>query len=181
MKLSEITKKTKLVADFSKRLAYSTKQKVVDTAIEKVKRISGASVRPVSMALENGQTVKIYLRLVDDGEKYDIFRIDVNGKMIPLSGDFDNGYDDSFNASVDALATMIKTGQKKFDTKRAKMKVRKTPAKSGGGSTNRPMNKAQQRNALFDEIKELDVIIQNKATEKAELTEQLAKIKESNK
>lgn len=179
MKLSEITKKTKLVADFSKRLSYSAKEKIVATEVEKVKRISGASVRPVSMALENGQTVKIYLRLVDDGAKYDIFRIDVNGKMIPLSGDFDNSYDDSFNASVDALATMIKTGQKKFDAKRAKMKVRKTPA--SGGSSNRPMNKAQQRNALFDEIKELDVIIKNKATEKDELTEQLAKIKASNK
>lgn len=179
MKLSDITAKTKLVADFSKRLSRSTKEKIVATEVEKTKRISGASVRPVSMALENGQTVKIYLRLVDNGEKYDIFRIDVNGKMIPLSGDFDNGYDDSFNASVDALATMIKTGQKKFDAKRAKMKVRKTPAKSGGG--NRPMNKAQQRNALLDEIKDLDVIIQNKETEKAELTEQLAKIKQGNK
>lgn len=178
MKLSEITKKTKLVADFSKRLSYSVKEKIVATEVEKVKRISGASVRPVNMALENGQTVKIYLRLVDDGAKYDIFRIDVNGKMIPLSGDFDNSYDDSFNASVDALATMIKTGQKKFDTKRAKMKVRKTPA---SGSNRAPMNKAQQRNASLDQIKELDVIIKNKTTEKAELTEQLAKINASNK
>ncbi|WLG15033.1 hypothetical protein Q6344_06790 [Psychrobacter cibarius] len=177
MKLSEITKKTKLVADFSKRLSYSAKEKIVATEVEKVKRISGASVRPVSMALENGQTVKIYLRLVDDGAKYDIFRIDVNGKMIPLAGDFDNGYDDSFNASVDALATMIKTGQKKFDAKRAKMKVRKTPT----GGSRELMNKSQQRNALLDEVKDLDVIIQNKTTEKAELTEQLAKIKESNK
>jgi len=180
MKLSNITAKTKLVADFSKRLSRSTKQKIVDTAVEKVKRLSGASVRPVSMALENGQTVKIYLRLVDNGEKYDIFRIDVNGKMIPLSGDFDNSYSDSFNASVDALATMINTGQKKFDAKRAKMKVRKTPA-GGKSRANRPMNKSQQRNALFDEIADLDAIIKTKAEEKAALTDQLAKIKASNK
>ena len=172
MKLSDITAKTKLVADFSKRLSYSVKEKIVATEVEKVKRLSGASVRPVSLALENGQTVKIYLRLVDGGEKYDIFRIDINGKMIPIAGDFDNNYKPSFNASVDALATMIKTGQKQFDAKRAKTKVRK-PSSSIGRA---PKNKAQQRNALLDEVKGLDVIIQKKAAEKSELTKQLAKL-----
>lgn len=172
MKLSDITAKTKLVADFSKRLAHSAKQKIVATEIEKVKRVSGASVRPVNMIFENGQSVKIYLRLVDakDGAKYDIFRIDINGKLIPLSGDFDNSYKPSFDASVDMLAGMIKSGQKAFNAKQSKIKVRKPHTGKA------PMNKAQQRNALIVEAKDLDTVIDNKTKEKSELIEQLEKL-----
>lgn len=172
MKLSDITEKSPLVADFSKRLTYTAKQKIVNTEIEKTKRVSGASVRPVNFIFENGQTLKIYLRLVGEGDnqKYDVIRIDINGKQIPMSGDYDNSYKPSFNASVDLLANAIKSGQKSFDLKRAKVKVR---APRTGKA---PMNKAQQRKALLAEASDLDVIIDNKTKEKTELTEQLEKL-----
>ena len=54
MKLSDITEKTLLVKDFSKRLAKSTKQAIPIIDVEKVARVGGASVRPVNMVLENG-------------------------------------------------------------------------------------------------------------------------------
>lgn len=170
MKLSDITEKTPLVKDFAKRLAKSTKQAIPIIDVEKVKRISGASLRPVNMVLENGQTVKIYLRLAAEDESLDLIRMDINGKNVPLTGDFDNSYKPSFELSVDGVANIINTGQKAFETKRAKMKIRKPT------TGNQPMNKAQQKNALIESAKELDTIIETKTTEKQTLEAQLAQL-----
>jgi len=170
MKLSDITKKTKLVSDFVKQLAKATKQAIPIVTVEKAKRVSGATTKPVLMALENGQTVKIYLRLADDDDKLDIFRIDVNGKAIPLSGDYDNSYRPSFDASVNALGGMLRQGQGAFEKKRAKQKTKK-PRATGGKA---PMNKSQQRNALLAESAELDVVIASRGKQIVELTDQLA-------
>lgn len=170
MKLSDITEKTPLVKDFSKRLAKSTKQAIAILEVEKVARVSGASVRPVNMVLENGQTVKIYLRLAAEDEALDLIRMDINGKNVPLTGDFDNSYKPSFELSVDGVANIINTGQKAFETKRAKMKIRKPTAGSP------PMNKAQQKNALITEAAELDIVIATKTTEKQTLEAQLAQL-----
>ena len=169
MKLSDITEKTPLVKDFVSRLAKSAKQAIPIVEIEKVKRVAGASVRPVNMVLENGQTVTIYLRLAAEDEALDLIRMDINGKNVPLSGDFDNSYKPSFNASVDAIANTIKTGQKAFEVKRAKLKV-KAPRLTGAAA---PMNKAQQKKALLETAAELDVTIKNKTAEKATLQDQL--------
>lgn len=169
MKLSSVTNKTKLVTSFVKRLAKTTKQKAVITEIEKIKRLSGASVLPVRIVLENGQEVKVYLRGGDD-EKLDVFRIDINGKMTPLAGaDFDEGYKPSFDASVDMVANQVTAGQKSFQAKMAKIKVRKP---RGAGSA--PMNKTQQRTVLLQEAEELDALIATRATHKEELEAQLA-------
>ena len=170
MKLSEITEKTPLVKDFSNRLAKSTKQAIVALTIDNVKRVSGASVRPVNIVLENGQSVKIYLRLAKEDEALDLIRMDINGKNVPLTGDFDNSYKPSFNQSVDSVAAIIKNGQKAFETKRAKAKVR--PPSTGP----RPMNKAQQKNALLEIAKERDVIIETKTKEKQTLEAQLEQL-----
>ena len=83
MKLSDITEKTPLVKDFVNRLAKTTKQAIVNTTVEKTKRVSGASARAVNIAFENGQNVKAYIRVV--GDAFDIFRIDINGKMQKLA------------------------------------------------------------------------------------------------
>lgn len=171
MKLSDITEKTPLVKDFSKRLAKSTKQAIAILEVEKVKRVSGASVRPVNMVLENGQTVKIYLRLAAEDGALDLIRMDINGKNVPLTGDFDNSYKPSFEQSVDGVANIINTGQKAFQAKRAKMKV-KRPTTTGKP----PMNKAQQKAALFETAKELDTVIATKTTEKQTLQAQLAQL-----
>ena len=46
MKLTDITEKTPLIKDFGARLAKSTKQKVVATVFNKVKRVAGVSAMP---------------------------------------------------------------------------------------------------------------------------------------
>lgn len=170
MKLSDITEKTPLVKDFSKRLAKSTKQAIAILEVEKVKRVSGASVRPVNMVLENGQTVKIYLRLAAEDGALDLIRMDINGKNVPLTGDFDNSYKPSFEQSVDGVANIINTGQKAFQAKRAKMKVKRPT------TGKQPMNKAQQKAALFETAKELDTVIATKTAEKQTLQTQLAQL-----
>lgn len=169
MKLSAITVKTPLVKQFVARLAKSTKQAIPIVDLEKVKRVGGASVRPVLMVLENGQSVKIYIRAADD-DTLDVIRIDINNKQIPMSGDYSIDYSPSFNASVDAIATTIKTGQKAFTAKMAKTKVKSTRKT---GATSNPKNRVQQKNALLDQGKDLDTIIDQKTLEKNQLTEQL--------
>ena len=171
MKLSEITEKTPLVKDFVNRLAKTTKQAIINTTVEKTKRVSGVSARPVSMALENGQIVKIYLRLAADA--FDVFRIDINGRMQKLAGDYSNDYKPSFNASVDIIANTVKQGQAAFDKRQAKKQVTLPKSQSPRSA---PKNKAQQRNALLDDIRMLDEQIAEKTATKAELQAQLARL-----
>lgn len=171
MKLSEITEKTPLVKDFANRLAKTTKQAIVSMTIEKTKRISGASARAVSIALENSQTVKVYLRVA--GDAFDIFRIDINGKMQKLAGDYSNDYTPSFNASVDIIANTVKQGQAAFDKRQAKKKVALPKSRSPRTA---PKNKAQQRNALHDEIAVLDEKIAERTVTKNELQAQLDRL-----
>jgi len=177
MKLSDITEKTPIVKDFVAQLKKSTKQAIPIVEVGKTARVSGASARPVDMVLENGQSVKVYLRVVSakdengkDVERFDIFRIDINGKSIPLSGDYDNSYKPSFDASVTALGNMLRTGQNAFDKKRAKQKIRKP--RTGPA----PKNKTQQLNELVNDAGELDKTIDIKTKEKAGLEQQLANL-----
>ncbi|MBE0440615.1 hypothetical protein EI164_00790 [Psychrobacter sp. FME13] len=174
MKLSDITEKTQLVKDFVNQLKKSTKQAIPIVEVGKTARVSGASARPVNMVLENGQTIKLFLRVVTakddknkDIERFDIFRIDINGKAQPLSGDYDNSYRPAFDASVKALGNMLRTGQAAFDKKRAKQKIRKP--RTGAA----PKNKTQQLNELVNDAADLDKTIESKTKEKEGLEQQL--------
>ena len=171
MKLSDITEKTSLVKDFVNRLAKTTKQAIVSITIENTKRISGASARPISVTLENDQNVKVYIRVV--GDAFDIFRIDINGKMQKLAGDYSNAYKPSFNASVDIIAHAIKQGQAAFDKRQAKKKMALPKSQN---LRNTPKNKVQQRNALHDEIQSLDEEIAEKMITKTDLQAQLDRL-----
>jgi len=168
MKLSDVTEKTPLIKEFINRLAKATKQAIPIVNVLKVVRVSGASAKPIEAVLENGQKVKLYVRTEgSDDDKLDIFRIDINGKQQPLSGDFDNSYKPSFNASVDALGHSIVRGQNAFNKKQAKVRVKPLRASA-------PKNKAQQRNELLQQVRELDKIITTKEAEKKQLEEKLA-------
>lgn len=173
VKLSDISEKTPLVKDFAARLKRTSKQAIARIEIQRVKRVSGASARPVIMHLENGQTVSIYLRLIVDsvnGDHFDIFRIDINGKSQPLSGDFDNSYKPAFNASVDMIANTVVNSQTAFTKKLAQASRRVKPPSVAGRA---PQNKSQQRNALIQEANELDNVIATKQNLRDELAAQL--------
>ena len=184
IKLSDITEKTPLVKDFIQRLAKTTKQAVVTTIVGKVKRTGGVSALPIVINLENGQVVTIYTRIITDinqdikvvrpqPPRYtpDIFRVDVNGKQMPTTGDFSNDYKPSFNKSVDEVAQFIAQGQKAFDTKRTALK----PARIGGQSET--MTQKKQLDELTAKAVELDQQIEIKQGEKQVLQDKLTTLK----
>jgi len=177
MKLSEITEKTSLVSDFVKRLAKTARQQVVVVDVLRVSRVSGASARPVHIALDGGQVVKLYIREAPESDQpdgLDIFRIDINSKTQPTTGDFDNSYKPSFNASVDEIAKLVSQGQKAFSARRARAQVTRTKRNRA------PANKAQTLKSLLEESVELDKVIAVKTKEKQDLEAQLEKVKQQN-
>lgn len=169
MKLSDTTEKTPLIKDFKQRLAKTLGESVVAVIIGKVKRTGGISALPVDFNLENGQQVTTYLRVID--EKPDMYRIDINGKQIPTTGDFSNEYKPSFNKSVDEIAMFVKTGQTAFNAKVAKQKVKSPIAKNPNLSITK---KIEQFNQQADK---LDHQIELKTAEKQGLENRLAGIK----
>lgn len=184
IKLSDITEKTPLVKDFIQRLAKTTKQAVATTIVGKVKRTGGVSALPIDINLENGQVVTIYTRIITDinqdtkvvrpqPPRYtpDIFRVDVNGKQMPTTGDFSNDYKPSFNKSVDEVAQFIAQGQKAFDTKRTALK----PARISGQSET--MTQKKQLDELTAKAVELDQQIEIKQGEKQVLQDKLTTLK----
>lgn len=171
MKLSELSEKNPLIRDFSNRLAKSTKQPINSTQFNKIKRVSGVSALPVDFHLAHGQNVTIYLRLIEGNP--DIFRIDVNDKQLPTTGDFSNDYKPSFNKSVDEIANVIVKGQSNFDKKRTAVKTASTSSR----------NNTSQRQKLADltqQIGEIDSQIQQKQAEKQALIDQLDALKMEN-
>ena len=172
MKLSEITEKTSLVKDFVQRLSKTAKQKTF-VEILRTSRVSGASAKPIHIALEGGQVVKVYIREAPDAanaDGLDIFRIDVNGKTQPTTGDFDNSYKPAFNASVDEIAGIVTRNQTAFSQRRARAKVTKS------SRSRAPQNKAQMLQTLNDESVELDKIIEVKTKEKTTLEAKLEQV-----
>lgn len=166
MKLSEIKETTPLVKDFYKRFEKSVKEKIVSSVLNKAKRVAGVSAIPIDLNLENGQVVTIYLRIIDD--KPDIFRVDVNGRQMPTTGDFSNEYKPSFNLSVDEVASFVRQGQSAFDKKRAKVKVKPISPKRETVSIK------QQIQDFKSQSHELDQVISQKQLEKQALVDQLA-------
>lgn len=168
MKLSELTEKSTPIKEFVQRLAKATKQQAVSVVVQKARRIGGVSARVVDIYLENGQVVSPVLRIIDD--KVDIFKIDVNGKQVPLVGDFATDYMPAFYKSVDELAAFVVRGQDAFDKKRAKVKVKRPAAKNTQSLTS-------QLEALSKQAGELDAQIQAKEDKVKELTAQLEQIR----
>lgn len=170
MKLADLTEKTPLVKDFSQYLAKSVGEAIVAIVVNKAKRISGVSATPVDFNLENGQVVTAYIRVVD--EKYDMYRVDVNGKQLPTTGDLDNEYKPSFKKSVDEIANFVKRGQAGFDKKQASTKVR-----VASSNRNASVSMAKQIQELKVQSQELDNQLTNAEQTEKTLVEQLAAAK----
>lgn len=170
MKLADLSEKTPLIKDFSQYLAKSVGESIVTTVISKAKRISGVSATPIDFNLENGQVVTAYIRVVD--EKYDMYRVDVNGKQLPTTGDLDNTYKPSFKKSVDEIANFVKKGQAAFDKKQAGTKVRVATS-----NRNASVSAAKQIQELKVQSKELDQQITTAEQTEKTLAEQLAAAK----
>lgn len=168
MKLSQLTEKSEPIKQFIARLAKTTKQRVINVDAHKVRRVAGASARQFDAHLENGQVVGVYLRMESD--KADIFRIDLNGRALPISGDFATEYMPAFYQSVDEVASIVVRGQDAFNKKRAQVKVKRPNAKTG-------QSMSAKLEALHTQSQELEAQIIAKQSKVDELTAQIEQIK----
>lgn len=168
MKPSEITEKTTPIKEFIKQLAKATKQQVVGVVANKVKRIGGESARTIDITLENGQVVSPVVRVING--KADIFRINVNGKQMPLVGDFSADYMPAFYKSVNEVAEFVRQGQKAFSDNLTKVKVKRPATKT-------TQSLRSQLEVLKKQADELDAQIQAKEDKVKELTAQLEQIR----
>ncbi len=169
---SDIDEKNPLVKKFVECLAKMTKQAIPIVEVEKVKRIQGVTTRPIHIGLEKGQTVKLFLRVVDNHA--DVLSIKINGKNQLLTGDFSLDYMPAFKWSVYTIAGVINKGQAQFEKKRDKQ-ASKAP-KTTTSNRNPPKNKVQQLQALREQVQNLDEVIAGKQQVKSQLETELAEL-----
>lgn len=158
--LTALSEQTPLVKKLNQGLSKAVGQAIPFVTIEKVKRSTGVSVREVGLGLENGQKVSFLLKA--DG---DIFRVQLNGKDLPITGDFDPS---TFNAAMTEIAGKVRANQKAFDLLQKKTIVR-IPKAAGA-------KKVQSTVAKLKEAKALEVQVDD-ATTKAMTEQEQLKVK----
>lgn len=101
--------------------ALGKKDKIIISEVLKAKRLSGVSAKPLSCALENGQNITAYVCVSNENDvpKLELFRVDINGKQLPMTNRFS---DDTaiFNKAASEVAVAVIGEQAKFDKKRSK-------------------------------------------------------------
>ncbi|GAA5003315.1 hypothetical protein GCM10023206_06890 [Acinetobacter puyangensis] len=129
-------------------LASTTGQEIPIINLEKVKRVSGVSAVPVEFIFAGGQALKLFIRAGAD-----VFKAELNGKSIVLSGDFSNDLKMTFDNGVNGVAKLIRNGQKKFEISRTKEKV-KIPSTSSPSKSLTSLLKevTEQENSLDQQI-----------------------------
>jgi hypothetical protein len=155
--LTALSEQTPLAKKLSAGLSKATGQAIPYVTPKKVKRLAGVSTRELQMGLENGQTVSFLIKA--DG---DIFRVLLNGKDLPITGDFDPS---TFNAAMAEIATKVRTSQKAFDKAQQKVVV-KIPKAAGATSV-------QTTSAKLKAAKDLESQVDTATTQAMAEQEQL--------
>lgn len=160
--LTALSEQTPIVKKLSTTLSKATGQAIPFVTIGKVKRPTGVSVREVGMGLENGQKVGFLLKA--DG---DIFRVLLNDKDLPITGDFDPS---TFNAAIAEIAGKVRANQKVFDKAQQKVVV-KIPKAAGENAIKTTTAKLKEAKALELQI---DDATTQAMTEQGQLKAKLA-------
>lgn len=150
-------------------LSSATGQEIPLINIDKVKRVAGVSAVPAEFVFAGGQALKIYIRAGAD-----VFKAELNGKGIVLSGDFSNDLKMTFDNAVTGVAKQIRDGQKKFELSRTKEKV-KIPRQSQNTAVS-----SKSVSAQLKEIQEQEAVLDQQIADKTQLRDQLLeKIKQA--
>ena len=157
-------------------LEKATGQKVPIVNVLKPTRKSGVSVRPIELVLAGGQAVTFLVR-----QGGDVYRVQINGKDFPLTGDItlspEKYQKQSFDLAMKQIAESIRTGQAAFDKKKTTARVVIPPAKDDKGRTI-PKNTTQMLKQVIAEEAEIDAVITQKTekrdTMKLQLEQKLA-------
>lgn len=143
--LTALSEQTPIVKKLSAGISKAVGQAIPFVTVEKVKRSAGVSVREVGLGLENGQKVSFLIKA--DG---DIFRVLLNGKDLPITGDFDPS---TFNAAMTEIAAKIRASQKAFDKAQQKVVV-KIPKAAGATSVKTTAVKLKEAKDLESQVDE---------------------------
>lgn len=131
-----------LVKSLRAALVKGSGQAVPFVVIGKVKRVTGVSIKDVEMTLENGQTVTY--RVKNTG---DIFRVQLNGKDLPLKGDMT-----MLNDVSKEIGEKVRAAQPAFDKRQAAARVVIPKA----AASNKVMTTAQRLKAAQEQEAKLD-------------------------
>jgi hypothetical protein len=152
-------------------LEKATGQQVPIVNVLKPTRKSGVSVRPIELVLAGGQAVTFLVR-----QGGDVYRVQINGKDFPLTGDItlspEKYQKQSFDLAMKQIAESIRTGQAAFDKKKTTAKVVIPPAKDDKGRTI-PKNTTQMLKQVMAEEAEIDAVITQKTEQRDTMKLQL--------
>jgi len=148
--LQTLTEKEPLVAKLKAALESTSGQSIPYTTIEAIKRIAGVSARGITFGLENGQEVTFFIRNTGD-----IFRVQLNGKDLPLATDFDHEYGELFKQGMNEIGQAVRKNQKAFDDKKSKGKITIPKAESSTKvkTTNQKLKEAQEHQTALADTK----------------------------
>lgn len=111
------------VKKFKDALEKGSGQKVTFTTIAKIKKTSGEISKDLEFGLENGQKVTFVIRR--DG---DAFRVKLNDKDLPISGDLDPNYKPTFSEAMKEIAASVRGNQAKFNKSLTMQRVKIPPS-----------------------------------------------------
>lgn len=161
--LASMNESSKNVKKFKDALEKASGQKAAFVTIDKMKKTAGEVSKDLHFGLENGQKVTFVIR--KDG---DAFRVRLNDKDLPLTGDLDPDYKPTFNAAIKEIAGAVRGNQSKFDKRLTTQKV-----KIPGKPTESKSVLVQIKNS-HDEISALTQSIEQKTAVRDDLKNKLA-------
>lgn len=156
LNLANLTEKDAYIQKVKTALEQGTGQKIVIINVDKIKRVSGVSARPIEFIFLGNQRLVLFIRAGADA-----FKATLNGKNIVLQGDFSNDLKMTFDNGVKGVSNLIRDGQKKFEASLLKEKVKPT-SQAKAENTPRSMSVTSQIKQSLSEESQIDQDIADK-------------------
>ncbi|MCH7335195.1 hypothetical protein [Acinetobacter sp. NIPH 2699] len=102
LNLTAVKPDTPYIKKIKTALEKATGQTIPLVEVKKVQRKGGVSVVPVFIVFAGGQELTLYARA-----SADVFKAELNGKEIILSGDFSDDYQQTFDNAVSGLTVVV--------------------------------------------------------------------------
>lgn len=160
LNLTAVTTDTPYIKKIKAALEKAAGQSIPLVEIKKVQRKGGVSVVPIFLVFAGGQELILYARA-----SADVFKAELNGKEVVLSGDFSDDYQQTFDNAVSGLAKLIRSSQAKVEQQNRKDKVKLPPRKN--------RSTQQMISDKRDEVAKLDQELIDLTTQRDQLREQL--------
>lgn len=147
LNLATLTNKSPYIEKIRSALESATGQQVPIGTVDvlKPKRVSGVSAAPVMFNFAGGQILTLYVRA-----SADVFKAELNGKTVVISGDFSDDWKQTFDAAVSSMAKLVRDSQKAIQTQNQKQKV--VLPRSTKQSVPQQIKQLQAHTAQLDQI-----------------------------